>query len=160
MISMQINENELKRQNIYLEQILDCQEEYLQNTGFSRRYFIQTYGCQLNENDSEQIAGQLDRMGYIPAEEMREADLLILNTCSVRENADDRLFGNLGLVKNMRRDKPDLTVAVCGCMMKQPEHVAKLKKKLSVRQYRLWPAGHLPAARTALYAYQRTAAGL
>ena len=81
-----------------------------------------------NENDSEQIAGQLDRMGYIPAEEIREADLLILNTCSVRENADDRLFGNLGIVKNMRRDKPDLTVAVCGCMMKQPEHVAKLKK--------------------------------
>ena len=76
MTNMQIiDENEIKRQNIYLEQVLDCQEEYRQSTGFTRRYYIQTYGCQLNENDSEQIAGQLDRMGYIPAGEMREADL-------------------------------------------------------------------------------------
>lgn len=123
-----IDDKEIKRQNLYLEQVLDCQEEYRQSTGFTRRYFIQTYGCQLNENDSEQIAGQLDRMGYIPAGEMREADLLVLNTCSVRENADDRLFGNLGMVKNMRRDKPDLVVAVCGCMMKQVEHVEKIKR--------------------------------
>lgn len=123
-----IDQKEISRQNLYLEQVLDCQEEYRQSTGFTRRYFIQTYGCQLNENDSEQIAGQLDRMGYIPAGEMREADLLILNTCSVRENADDRLFGNLGIVKNMRRDKPDLVVAVCGCMMKQDEHVARIRR--------------------------------
>lgn len=126
-----IDASEIARQQNYIEQIGLCQADYRSGTGFSRRYFIQTYGCQLNENDSEQLAGQLDLMGYTPAEELREADLIVLNTCSVRENADDRLFGNLGIIKNLRRDKPDLIIALCGCMMKQTEHVEKIRRSYS-----------------------------
>jgi tRNA-2-methylthio-N6-dimethylallyladenosine synthase len=125
------SEQALARQHHYAEQIRDCQDRYRQETGFSRRYAIQTYGCQLNENDSEHLAGLLDEMGFIPAPSPREADLIILNTCSIRKNADDRLFGNLGQIKNLRRDRPDLIIAVCGCMMKQSEHVDRIDRSYS-----------------------------
>ncbi|NJP39967.1 tRNA (N6-isopentenyl adenosine(37)-C2)-methylthiotransferase MiaB [Oscillospiraceae bacterium HV4-5-C5C] len=91
-------------------------------------YYIRTFGCQLNENDSEKLAGLLESMGYRPAAAPEEASFIIFNTCSVRENADDRFFGHLGLVKNLRRDHPDLLVAVCGCMMKIEEHVDKIRR--------------------------------
>lgn len=122
---------EMDRQQRYMEQVGQCLAAYRSETGFSRRYWMHTYGCQLNENDGEKIAGILDEMGYIPAPEAREADLIILNTCSVREHADDRLFGNLGSFKNLRRDRPDLLIAVCGCMMKQEEHVARIERSFS-----------------------------
>ena len=121
----------LARQDHYAEQIRECQNRYRQETGFSRRYAIQTYGCQLNENDSEHLAGLLDNMGFIPSPSPREADLIIFNTCSIRKNADDRLFGNLGQMKNLRRDRPDLIIAVCGCMMKQAEHVDRIDRSYS-----------------------------
>lgn len=97
-------------------------------TGIAPRYHIITFGCQQNENDSERMAGLLDQMGYQPAATAREADLILLNTCSVRENADDRFFGHLGLVKNIRRDKPGLLVGLAGCMMTQEDHVAKIRQ--------------------------------
>lgn len=123
-----IDAGEISRQQKYLDQISQCLATFRQETGFSRKYWIHTYGCQLNENDGEKIAGLLDEMGYQPTEESREADLVILNTCSIRENANDRLFGNLGMIKNLRRDRPDLIVAVCGCMMKEDEHVARISR--------------------------------
>ncbi len=119
------------RQQVYMTHIRDCQEAHRQQTGFARRYAIETYGCQLNENDSEYLAGLLDEMGFIPAPSVREADFIILNTCSIRQNADDRLFGNLGHIKRLRQDRPDLVIAVCGCMMKQSEHVDKIDKSFS-----------------------------
>jgi len=123
-----ITDSEMKRQAYYARQVTDCQANARSKTGFARRYHIITFGCQQNENDSERIAGLLDSMGYIPAQDAREADLILLNTCSVRENADDRLFGHLGMVKNLRRDRPDLLVGLCGCMMMQDEHVAKVRQ--------------------------------
>jgi tRNA-2-methylthio-N6-dimethylallyladenosine synthase len=122
---------EMARQQYYLDQVAECQASHRNETGFARKYFLMTFGCQLNENDSEKIAGLLDQMGYIPGEDSREADLIVLNTCSIRENASDRLYGNLGRVKNLRRDKPDLIVALCGCMMMQPEHVAKIRQSFN-----------------------------
>jgi tRNA-2-methylthio-N6-dimethylallyladenosine synthase len=122
---------EMARQQYYLEQVGQCQAAHRNETGFTRKYFLMTFGCQLNENDSEKIAGLLDQMGYLQAEEIREADFILFNTCSIRENADDRLFGNLGRVKNLRRDKPDLVIALCGCMMMQESHVEKVKKSYS-----------------------------
>jgi len=126
-----IEQAELERQQRYIVQIGQCMEAYRSETGFSRRYWIHTYGCQLNENDGEKLAGLLGEMGYLEAAGLREADLIILNTCSVREHADDRLFGNLGRLKNLRQEKPDLVIAVCGCMMKQPEHVARISRSFS-----------------------------
>jgi len=118
---LSVDAGEMSRQQNYITQIGLYQAEYQRQNGVSRKYWIHTYGCQLNENDGEKIAGLLDEMGYSPAAESRDADLIVLNTCSIRENANDKLYGNLGMIKNLRRDRPDMIVAVCGCMMKQEE---------------------------------------
>lgn len=123
-----INNLELERQKRFLEQISFCQTGRRDSTGLPSRYLIRTYGCQLNENDSEKIAGQLDSMGFVSTDKLEDADLVILNTCSVRENADDRLFGNLGQLKTLKKDNPELLIAICGCMMKQPEHVERVRR--------------------------------
>ncbi len=96
--------------------------------GEGRTYHIRTFGCQQNENDSEKIAGILDACGMLPVPSPDNADLIVLNTCSVRENADDRLFGNLGRLKNQYRDRPGRIVALCGCMMRQERHVEKVRR--------------------------------
>ena len=88
-----------------------------------------TFGCQMNENDSEKISGLLKNMGYTPEEDVHKAGVVILNTCSVRENADVRVFGNLGTFKSVKKVNPDLVLAVCGCMMQQPDIVKKIKEK-------------------------------
>jgi len=99
--------------------------------GEGRTYHIRTFGCQQNENDSEKIAGILEACGMAAADSADHADLVVFNTCSVRENADDRLFGNLGRIKNLHRDRPDMIVALCGCMMKQERHVEKIRRSYS-----------------------------
>lgn len=95
----------------------------------NKTYKIMTFGCQMNENDSEKISGLLKNMGYTPEEDVHKAGVVILNTCSVRENADVRVFGNLGTFKSVKKVNPDLVLAVCGCMMQQPEIVKKIKEK-------------------------------
>lgn len=91
------------------------------------QYFILTMGCQLNENDSEKLAGMLYDMGYSEASSMENADMIVFNTCCVRENAEERLFGKLGEIKNLK-DKKDLIIAIGGCMMQEKEMSAKIKK--------------------------------
>ena len=81
-----------------------------------RRYFIQTYGCQMNEHDSERIAGLLDADGLAPATSLADADVVVLNTCCIRENADNRLYGQLGHLKSLKDARPDLQIAVGGCL--------------------------------------------
>lgn len=95
--------------------------------GYPYTYSIRTYGCQLNESDSEKLSGILRAMSFEEASG-DTPDLVIYNTCSVRENARDRLFGNLGLVKTMKRTNPHLIVAVCGCLMKQDENIEKIRR--------------------------------
>ena len=92
-----------------------------------RTFKIMTFGCQMNENDSEKMAGLLKSMGYREEKDELKAGLIILNTCSVRENADQRVFGNIGSFKTVKKKNPNLILAVCGCMMQQPEIVAKIK---------------------------------
>lgn len=91
------------------------------------QYSILTMGCQLNENDSEKLAGMLYDMGYSEASSMENADMIVFNTCCVRENAEERLFGKLGEIKNLK-DKKDLIIAIGGCMMQEKEMSAKIKK--------------------------------
>jgi tRNA-2-methylthio-N6-dimethylallyladenosine synthase len=81
-----------------------------------RRYFIRTFGCQMNEHDSERIAGLLEADGMTPAATADEADVVVLNTCTIRENADNRLYGNLGHLKRLKDQHPQLQIAVGGCM--------------------------------------------
>lgn len=93
-----------------------------------KTYNIVTFGCQMNEHDSENIAGMLENMGYIKNEERNSADVAIINTCSIRENADKRFFGTLGQLKKVKENNPQFVVAVCGCMMQQQHIVDKIKK--------------------------------
>lgn len=82
----------------------------------SRKYLIQTLGCQMNSHDSERIAGSLDAAGYVPARSGEEPDLIVFNTCAVRENADNKLYGHLSFLAPMKRTKPDLQIAIGGCL--------------------------------------------
>lgn len=123
-----ITEQELEQQTQYSQWIRKANQERAQFLNRSLSYHIITFGCQQNENDSERMAGLLDAMGYQVVSTPRDADLIILNTCSVRENADDRFFGHLGIVKNIRRDRPDLIIGLAGCLMTQGEAVAKIRQ--------------------------------
>ncbi|KMS77768.1 (dimethylallyl)adenosine tRNA methylthiotransferase, partial [Streptomyces regensis] len=82
----------------------------------TRSYTIRTFGCQMNVHDSERLAGQLEEAGYVAAAEGESADVVVLNTCAVRENADNKLYGNLGHLRARKNDKPDMQIAVGGCL--------------------------------------------
>ena len=87
-----------------------------------KKYYIRTYGCQMNVHDSEEIKALLESVGYSETEVMEDADLILLNTCAIRENAHDKVFGFLGRCKHLKKEKKDLIIALCGCMA-QEEHV-------------------------------------
>jgi tRNA-2-methylthio-N6-dimethylallyladenosine synthase len=95
----------------------------------NKSFHIQTFGCQMNEHDSETIAGMLEELGYKENKDKKQADVAIINTCSVRENADKRFFGTLGQLKKVKESRPDMVVAVCGCMMQQQHIIDTLKSK-------------------------------
>ena len=97
------------------------------NKGKNLKYAILTMGCQLNENDSEKIAGMLEKMQYEYIEDYRLADLIVFNTCCVRENAEERLFGKIGEVKKIKESK-NVILAIGGCMMQEPAMLEKIKK--------------------------------
>ena len=101
----------------------------MNETGEMRNAVIVTYGCQMNEHDSEKLDAMLVDMGYKIIQEVEEADLVIFNTCAVRENAEFKVYGNLGRIKKLKETRPDLILAVCGCMMQQPHIVEEIKKK-------------------------------
>lgn len=84
---------------------------------------VRTYGCQQNVADGEKIKGMLEKMGFGFTDKEEEADFILFNTCAVREHAEDRIYGNVGALKNIKRRNPSLVIALCGCMMEQ-EHVA------------------------------------
>lgn len=90
------------------------------------KYFIVTYGCQMNVHDSEKIAGILENMGYTPCQTREEADIIVFNTCAVREGAEDRVFGNVGNLKKMKKKNKNLIIVVCGCMTQKEETAQKL----------------------------------
>jgi len=94
-----------------------------------KKYLIETYGCQMNEHDSEKLAGILDNLHYIETSNITEADLVIFNTCCVRESAEFKVYGNLGHLKSIKKKNPDMIIAVCGCMMQQSSVVDLIKKK-------------------------------
>ena len=93
------------------------------------RYHIETFGCQMNVHDSEKLAGMLEQMGYTGAKRAGEADLILMNTCCVREHAESRAFGHLGAFADNKRENPNLVVAVCGCMMQQKDVALRVKQR-------------------------------
>ena len=115
-----MNKIEVKEELEYIEKISKI------NAGKNLKYFILTMGCQLNENDSEKLCGMMEKMGYSKTENLAESDLVVFNTCCVRENAEDRLFGKLGEVKKIK-EKRGTIIAIGGCMMQEKHIQEKLK---------------------------------
>jgi len=100
-----------------------------------KKYLIETWGCQMNEEDSEKLAGMLKNMDYEETLFRDKADVIIFNTCAVRENAELKVYGNLGALKAIKKNNPDLILAVCGCMMQQkgmPEEILKKYKHVDI----------------------------
>lgn len=94
-----------------------------------KKYFIYTYGCQMNVHESEKIAGMLIDLGYIPCQAVEEADIIVFNTCCIRDTAEKHILGNIGDVKHLKRANPSLIVCVVGCMTQQKGASESLKKK-------------------------------
>lgn len=94
----------------------------------SKKIYIETYGCQQNVSDSEKIAGMAEEMGYEVCNDKEKADLIVYNTCAVRENAELKVYGNLGALKALKNKKPELIIAVCGCMMQEKTVADRIKR--------------------------------
>lgn len=96
--------------------------------GNGRKFFIRTFGCQMNEHDTEVMAGIFINLGYTSTENVQEANVILLNTCAIRENAENKVFGELGHYKKIKRDNPDVLIGVCGCMSQEESVVNKILK--------------------------------
>ena len=117
---------EMARQTEYA---LLCRELLSARSDAPKKAYVHTYGCQGNVADSERIKGQLREIGYGFTETPDDADLILFNTCAVREHAEDRVFGNVGALKRLKAEKKDaLVIALCGCMVQQPHIAEKLRK--------------------------------
>ena len=97
--------------------------------GAKGAYYIETFGCQMNVRDSETAAGLLETLGYVPCQTKQEADVILFNTCCIRDHAEKRVFGNIGALKDQKDTNPNLILGVFGCMMQQKEVAAKLFKR-------------------------------
>jgi tRNA-2-methylthio-N6-dimethylallyladenosine synthase len=126
---IKIDKAELNRQKEIMLRLKENNNMEYQKNGKHKRYFVITFGCQQNVSDSEKLMGMLDEMGYQKTENREEADVVIINTCCVRENAELKLYGNIGAFKQLKTDNPNMLLCICGCMMEQEHAVATIKKK-------------------------------
>lgn len=117
-----------KDETIIDRSLFNIPEEY-KNLGFDKKYYLRTYGCQANERDSETIRGILEMMSYTEVKEPESADIIIMNTCAIRKNAEDHVFGEIGQLKRLKYTNPDLMFVVCGCMAQEEEVVETILKK-------------------------------
>ena len=101
----------------------------LNNLGCNKKYFIKTYGCQMNEHDSENIKALLEEMGFKETFDMEDADLILLNTCAIRENAHNKVFGMIGRIKTIKEKKPHVIAGICGCMAQEESVVNEILNK-------------------------------
>ena len=103
--------------------------ERLKSIGLGKTYYIKTYGCQMNVHDSENIKAILEDMGFSESEEFEKADLILLNTCAIRENAHNKVFGMIGRIKHLKEERPDVIAGVCGCMAQEEGVVSEILSK-------------------------------
>ena len=122
-----MNQNETKRQYEFMEKAKEYVKKQSEELGRPLTYCVTTFGCQMNARDSEKLTGILEEVGYVAAED-EKADFVIYNTCTVRENANLRVYGRLGVLHGYQKKNTPMTIALCGCMMQEPEVVEKLKK--------------------------------
>lgn len=126
-----ISEEEIKIQREFMMRLLEDNNNYAVNNGHPRLALTETYGCQQNENDTERIRGMLKEAGFGFTENAHEANVIIYNTCAVRENAEQKVFGRLGILKHIKeeRQNDELVIGLCGCMVQQ-EHITKRIRKI------------------------------
>lgn len=117
-----VSDEQLQSQFTYIDAIASM------NNGKQLRAYTHTFGCQQNEADTEHIRGMLREMGYTMTEDANEADFILFNTCAVREHAEDRAFGNIGSLSHLKKRRPEVVIALCGCMAQQEKNVEKIKK--------------------------------
>ena len=111
-------------QQPYIDRMRQVNEDFFKKTGRKKKVLINTWGCQMNENDSEKMLGMLNNLAYEETDKKEEADLIIFNTCLIRENAELKVYGNIGALKPLKEKNPNLVIGICGCMM-QKEHIRK-----------------------------------
>ena len=120
--------SEPERQYYYIEKAKAYLEKMSEAVGRPLTFCVTTFGCQMNARDSEKLTGILERIGYVEEPDEEKADFVIYNTCTVRENANQRVYGRLGQLGRIKKKNPHMMIALCGCMMQEPEVVEKLKK--------------------------------
>lgn len=101
----------------------------MKTIGRGKKYLVETYGCQMNEHDTEVMAGILEEMGYQETADVNDADVILINTCAIRENAENKVFGEIGHLKPLKREKPDLILGICGCMAQEETVVNRILQK-------------------------------
>lgn len=116
-------------QNEYIDKVRKISYSFFLMHGVKPKYYTHTFGCQQNESDTEKINGMLSDMGYIQTDLRDDADFILYNTCAVREHAENRVFGTIGALTQIKREKPDVIIAFCGCMMQRSDISEELKKK-------------------------------
>ena len=104
-------------------------KENLKKLGLNKKYYVKTYGCQMNEHDSENIRAILEDMSFTSTDDMENADLILLNTCAIRENAHNNVFGMIGRIKNLKEKNPNLIAGICGCMAQEEVVVNEILEK-------------------------------
>ena len=122
------DERESALQNEYMDRAVSYVEDLSRQLGRTPLCCVTTFGCQMNARDSEKLLGILTRIGYMPTEIEEDADFVIYNTCTVRDNANQRVYGRLGFLNSLKRKKPHLKIALCGCMMQEDSVIEKIKK--------------------------------
>lgn len=123
-----VDKKEIEEQKKYITRLREYTENFRVENGRSPLANTETYGCQQNENDTERIRGILKESGFEFCDKAENADLVIYNTCAVRENAEQKVFGRLGILKHIKESKPELIIGLCGCMVQQEHITEKIKK--------------------------------
>ncbi len=114
------------QQEVSFEYALFSVDEDLQSLGIGKKYYIRTYGCQANERDGEHMAGILEKMKFVKTDDIEEADVILFNTCSIRENANNKVFGDLGNIKHLKQANPDIIIGLAGCMAQEEVVIDKV----------------------------------
>ncbi|MBE6584158.1 MAG: tRNA (N6-isopentenyl adenosine(37)-C2)-methylthiotransferase MiaB [Ruminococcaceae bacterium] len=118
---------EMQKQREYIEKIRIYNERITAGNGKTRYAYVQTFGCQQNEADSERLAGMCEAMGYVVCDDPKMADIIIVNTCAIREHAEQKALSIIGQYKHLKAEKPDMLIGVCGCMVTQEHRKESIK---------------------------------
>lgn len=126
-LTKSLPENETQRQYLFIEKAKTYVEELEKELGRKPTFCVTTFGCQMNARDSEKLVGILENIGYVE-NDTEDADFVIYNTCTVRDNANQKVYGRLGALSTKKKKNPHMRIALCGCMMQEPSVIEKIKK--------------------------------